>query len=415
MVLSTDASADYADRAYAALGAEAQKLWRQEWGQENRYHEVGLCFTAEPGKEAYVASSMENVQSLILAELEVNGPDAASSVLDSIQILNGLHDMLSVTKTGGASGTHGYLNRRSGWADADASMRFGRKKLESYHRVKFVTGTVTRLLFSATRDVVEGAVLDDGRVLRADLTVLAAGAWTPTLLDLRGRVVASGQILTYLDISDDEAEALSHTPVQLNMSTGMFVIPPPPPAKHIHYEDHMRRLYLKIARHGHGYMNYATIPNPEDPTQQPMTISVPHTNPSARTGAQPIPQEGVAACRDFLSSILDKSSPMHTRPFSFTRICHYADTPTGDFLLDYHPRYGGTLFLATGGNGHGFKFLPVIGDKIVDCIVGECPAEFKDKWCWKEAVFSEWPGDGSRGGRKGMILAEELEKGSHRI
>jgi sarcosine oxidase/L-pipecolate oxidase len=70
------------------------------------------------------------------------------------------------------------------------------------------------------------------------------------------------------------------------------------------------------------------------------------------------------------------------------------------------------LFLATGGSGHAFKFLPVIGDKIVECLVGKCPEEFREKWRWREAVsYEEWSGDVSRGGKRGMILEEELRVG----
>ena len=47
----------------------------------------------------------------------------------------------------------------------------------------------------------------------------------------------------------------------------------------------------------------------------------------------------------------------------------------------------------------------------MDCIQGQCPAEFKDKWAWPETradkVVTE---DGSRGGRPGMVLAEEFQR-----
>jgi sarcosine oxidase / L-pipecolate oxidase len=354
------------------------------------------------------------VTSLAVAEAVRTGADL-NTIQKWIQILDGKDGIREVTNTGGASGNHGYLNRRSGWADADAAMRYGRHKLEAFNRVTFVYGTVSRLLFSQDRKAISGAVLEDGREIRAAMTVLAAGAWSPMLIDLRGRVMATGQVVTYLDISDEEAEMFSQTPVQLNMSTGMFVIPPPAPSQQISYPDHARRLYLKIARHGFGYLHYVTIPHPEDPAQPPITISVPHTNPKHKIAAQPIPQEGIAACREFVNAILDPKSSITTRPFSVSRICHYADTPTGDFIIDYHPKYGKSLFLATGGNGHAFKFLPVVGEKIVDCILGKCPEEFKTKWCWPEANVGEWKGDGSRGGRRGMILAEELEKGRSRL
>jgi sarcosine oxidase/L-pipecolate oxidase len=96
------------------------------------------------------------------------------------------------------------------------------------------------------------------------------------------------------------------------------------------------------------------------------------------------------------------------RKFTKARICWYTDTPLGDFLITYHPSYPG-LFLATGGSGHGYKFLPAIGEKIVDTVEGRCPEEFKSKWTWLsqkvETVVTE---DGSRGGRPGMILKEEF-------
>ena len=89
-------------------------------------------------------------------------------------------------------------------------------------------------------------------------------------------------------------------------------------------------------------------------------------------------------------------------------------TATGDWLIDYHPRYNKSLFLATGESGHAFKFLPVIGDKVVECLVGKYPEEFRDKWRWREAVaYEEWPGDdGSKGGWFWKRNCGEMERKS---
>jgi sarcosine oxidase/L-pipecolate oxidase len=106
---------------------------------------------------------------------------------------------------------------------------------------------------------------------------------------------------------------------------------------------------------------------------------------------------------------------LRDRPFSKTRLCWYSDTANADFLIDYHPHWQ-NLFVATGDSGHAFKFLPVIGDKISDCIMRECPPQFRGKWDWKAkktpsasgmAVVTE---DGSRGGKPGLVLADELAK-----
>lgn len=85
--------------------------------------------------------------------------------------------------------------------------------------------------------------------------------------------------------------------------------------------------------------------------------------------------------------------------------------PSGNFLIDYHPEYDG-LFLATGGSGHGFKFFPVIGEKIVDAIELRLETELKELFSWPEKAVDDFVGceDGSRAGPRGMILQEELNK-----
>ncbi|KIW08401.1 hypothetical protein, variant [Verruconis gallopava] len=406
--------ADYANAAYAALGLEAQKHWRGEWGADNRYHEVGLCLTADAGQSEYVEKSLENVRALefiektpALAEPKPNGK--------AIESFSSHEELTAVTGTGGASGTMGYINRRSGWADAESSLRWLRKRVMAYKRVGFLSVGVEKLVFDPETGTVAGVELCDGNYLSADLIVLAAGAWSGSLIDLTGRVTATGQVLGYIEVTKQEAEALSQTPVQLNMSSGVFAIPPPHPEKIPQPPSQMGKgtLYLKIARHAWGYTNPTAIPHPEDASAGELTVSLPHTKPDAAKASQPIPKEGEDDLRAFLQAIIPPSSPLADiadRPFAFTRICHYADTPDGDFLIDYHPKYAKSLFIATGGSGHGFKFLPVIGDKIVDCMQGNRPSEFTNKWAWKEAAMDEWSLDGSRSGSRGLILKDELTK-----
>jgi sarcosine oxidase/L-pipecolate oxidase len=94
-------------------------------------------------------------------------------------------------------------------------------------------------------------------------------------------------------------------------------------------------------------------------------------------------------------------------------------------LVDYHPGWE-NLFIATGDSGHGYKFLPVLGDKILDVIEGK-GGELGQKWQWKEIqderVGRETDGryigliteDGSRGGYPGMILQDELAMRSSKL
>lgn len=39
--------------------------------------------------------------------------------------------------------------------------------------------------------------------------------------------------------------------------------------------------------------------------------------------------------------------------------------------------------MATGGSLHGWKFLPLVGEFVVDSINGVLPAVLQDKWSWE--------------------------------
>ncbi|CAO2647880.1 Nn.00g088020.m01.CDS01 [Neocucurbitaria sp. VM-36] len=380
---------DYAAAPYTRLATIAQKRWRTDFAPEH-YHQTGLAVTAWGPEQKYVSESLANVNAIGADKTEVlNSAEAIRRACG----LNGKDEW--------GSGSTGYVNWSSGWADAEGAMVWLRKELEKLNRVEFVTESVKKLVIDHKTDTVSGVRLSNSSELKADLTILAAGAWTAALIDLRGICKATGQALCYMPISAEEEAALSKQPTILNLSHGLFMIPP-------------SNGLLKIARHGHGYLNPTTIPNPEseDPNDT-ITASLPYT--SIDDPSQVVPIEGQRQCRDFLTAI-HPSLSIPSRPFTRSKICWYADTRNGDFLISYHPKYKG-LFVATGGSGHGFKFLPVIGDSILECIEGRTPEDFKGRWEWPaERVPEElWKGDGSRGGPIGLVLKEEMAKSKGKL
>lgn len=385
--------ADYADPAYAALAAEAQEEWRKQThpddlGAQGRYTETGLMVVADPaaptsGKKKsgldYVKSSYNNVRAL--------HPDQP----DKIQLLPSQAAIRDAYTTGGATGSWGYVNRLSGWANAEASMAWLYQRVLATKRVTFLNGTVASLLYSGSD--VTGVQLSTGETHTAALTILATGAWTPSLLNLTGRAVATGQVLAYLPLTDAEQAKLRNLPTLLNLSTGYFIITP-------------SNNVLKIARHAYGYLN----PNASNTDSQPATHL---THPEISSLVPPAEHKALRAALREMVPWRDLAE----RPFSATKLCWYTDTADGDFIVDYHPRHGG-LFLATGGSGHGFKFLPVIGERIVDVVLRRCPEAFKGKWAFekKDGRKKGWDQvvteDGSRGGVPGLILGEELAQGN---
>ncbi|KAI2012947.1 hypothetical protein LOZ39_001027 [Ophidiomyces ophidiicola] len=378
--------ADYANGAYAELATDAIEQWQAtEWGRDGRYTRNGLVLVSSDADGiAYVNQSYENVKAL-----DKDGKDVESlpTKADVQRVVPGYGT--------GKSVAGGYVNWGSGWGDAEAAVRFAKQKVDQTGRVQFKTGTVDRLLTTLGENgapaIVTGVQLSDSTVLHADLVILAAGAWTGRLVDLRCRADATGQVLAYIRITDEEQARFGNMPTILNLSTGMFIIPP-------------RNNVLKIARHAYGYRNPKTIPNPSQETGT-IETSLPEDDIH-------IPPEGEEACRAALREMLPA---LADRPFIKTRICWYSDTPKGDFLITHHPGYR-SLFLATGGSGHAFKFFPVIGDKVLDAIEGKLDANLKELWAWPASPSSATNGtpvvceDGSRSGLKGMILKDEMSR-----
>ncbi|KAL2854369.1 FAD dependent oxidoreductase [Aspergillus pseudoustus] len=372
--------ADYSHPTYAKLATEATDLWRRtEWGHDGRYTQNGLLLVYPDGDSTakdYTTKSYHNVKEL--------GEDA--------QFLPTKADVLRAAPAYGETlnVAGGYVNWSSGWADAEAGVRFAKRRIDEEGKVRFVTGQVTRLLFSEKDNkTVTGVTLTDNTTINADLVILATGAWTAALVDLRGRAVSTGQAIAYIRISDEEQCQLENMPTILNFATGIFIIPP-------------RNNVLKIARHAYGYHNPKAVPVPGSSRGETMHVSLPEQGVT-------IPLEGEAAFRTALTQLLPTFAD---RPFIDTRVCWYTDTPKGDFIITPHPSYS-QLFLATGGSGHAYKFFPIIGDKVVDALEGTLGPELRTLWAWPEAVDEnrfEGTEDGSRSGAKGLLLLEELAK-----
>lgn len=406
--------ADYVDAHYTALATAAQQEWWRhqgddELGGQGRYSESGLVLTAdEPAAGAPAAG--EKTGMYYTRESWRNVTEYAAKhgyAAERIKVLPDRDALNACLGTDTKPGDWGYLNTLSGWADAAKGMRWLYERVKATGRVEFVDAHVQQL--ESEGDRVVGARLADGSVLGADVVVAAAGAWTGELIDLRGRVEATGHVLGYIDISDEELAVLRTQPVALNLSSGLFVMPP-------------RERVLKVARHSFGYLNPATVhtalPLSPGRPRGPMVASRPATLRDG--GPLRLPREADADLRRALRDLVPVKG-LETRPWRETRLCWYADTRDGDWLVDWHPGWRG-LFVATGDSGHGYKFLPVLGDRVVECMLGRGGA-LGAKWRWKEVDDGDAAGrevdgrfrglvtrDGSRGGSPGMLLGEELAR-----
>ena len=274
-----------------------------------------------------------------------------------------------------------------------------------------------------------GVRLADGRALAAELTILATGAWTPALADLRGVAAARAQCVAYVPVSRDEQAALAACPVHFNVGSGMFLFPP-------------SRGEIKVARHAYGYANPVRVAAPygaPEADELPPPRETAGAAPGSASGTDgqntivvsapvfppDLPAHDAEDLKSFLQTALPGLHDVSTRPHK-GRLCWYLDTRSADFLVCHYPlpsvasaatdgasgaACGGRgpseaseanneptdnehgdprdtagrtheaatptptpttpsgLFLATAGSGHAFKFLPVLGARCVDVLL----------------------------------------------
>lgn len=247
---------------------------------------------------------------------------------------------------------YSYANLSAGWADARrAIVALG---LQCKQRgVSFSCGPQWAVSSLRTTDggkKITAVETTGGKVVHGDLFILATGAWTSGIVPMYNSVISTGQVLGFVKLTDQEVDKYKDLPICINLSSGWFSFPPHPESK-----------YLKIAVHGWGYTNTddrakksnqlsngAVIPAAEDEdeaVQASKYSQPPRRDPGDRPNFAPL--DGIHRLRQGLSAVVPE---LATREFERTAVCWYTDTPTGDFIMDYHPDHS-NLFLATGGSG----------------------------------------------------------------
>lgn len=98
----------------------------------------------------------------------------------------------------------------------------------------------------------------------------------------------------------------------------------------------------------------------------------PRTDPRAVTESQ------IAAMRTF---VRDAMPALADAPLERTRLCAYADTDDGHFVIDRDPTCAG-LLVATGDSGHALKFAPMLGEWIADACEGRSN-DFTERFRWR--------------------------------
>ena len=233
---------------------------------------------------------------------------------------------------------------------------------------------------------ITGIVTQDGNSHPADLVIVACGGWTPSLLPEIEQLVetTAGSVLSIQLPKDRQDLWDKYSPEKFpvwswrnriykshsNDVAGIYGLPRTPEG------------VIKMAFRGAKWTNYA---RKSEATGR--AISYPKTN------THQIPEEAMRVLRAFCEENMPDLLELE---LDRGRLCWYSDSVDNSFLIDYVPNSQG-LIVANGGSGHGFKFLPVLGEHVVD-VVERKDTPYTRLFKWREVP------DGKRNG---------LEEGPH--
>jgi sarcosine oxidase len=169
------------------------------------------------------------------------------------------------------------------------------------------------------------------REYTADRLIVAAGAWTSTLLpDLSLPLEPWRVFYAHYDSTNRERYTPENCPISIwDTPEGDYYVVP--------YLDERG---LKAGRHDAG--------QPVDPDDMNREV---HDHETAE-----------------LSTVLEKLMPGSTGPVLEAETCIYTMTPDQHFIIDRHPEHDQVVY-ACGFSGHGYKFASVFGEILADLAI----------------------------------------------
>jgi sarcosine oxidase/L-pipecolate oxidase len=335
---------DYNEPLYAALGLEAIDAWKSSKLFEGLYHVPGWVLSAYNLSVPFVEGSIATSKRLGVQGVECM---TAEQVRKRFPVVTGDLEGWNIN----------VWNPTAGWAPSGEALR--RMALAAQaNGVEYISGNrgYTKELIFSDSGRCTGVRSHDDTVHMADIVVLAAGAWTPSLIDLGEQMISKGHCVAHLQLSPAECQHYKAMPILDNLELGYFL----PPTEGVLKMAHSQYIINTLTNHITG-----------------ITTSVPHT--FTQHPADDFPTEIEAQMRSNLARVFPE---LTYRPFCYTRICWDADTVDRHFLISPHPDHS-NLFLATGGSSHGFKFMPILGKYIADMLEEKLDVKIAHAWRWR--------------------------------
>ncbi|WP_185731412.1 N-methyl-L-tryptophan oxidase [Larkinella rosea] len=179
-------------------------------------------------------------------------------------------------------------------------------------------------------------VKTDSTTYTSDKLIITAGAWTSQLIPaLPTSLTVTRQVVAWLDVEDQTAFALGDFPCWLveDPELGTFY-------------------------------GFPVLPSSEYPG--PTGLKLAHHFPGEKTNPdfadRSIQEKDAEALRHFVKNYIPAAG--HT--FRAFKSCLYTNSVDRNFIIDQLPGYDNRVTVACGFSGHGFKFVPVVGEILAD-------------------------------------------------
>lgn len=181
------------------------------------------------------------------------------------------------------------------------------------------------------------AVSTEKSVYTAEKLVIAAGAWTSRVIPkLKVKLDVTQQLLAWIEPPDRDEFSPESFPC-------WFVEDP-----------ELGTFYgFPQVRDGSG----------------PIGLKLAHHFPGVPCGPEGIDAQPSRLEEEKLRRFLRKYIPSAGVNFVYTRQCLYTYSPDAHFIIDHLPGSGSRVSIACGFSGHGFKFVPVVGEVLADLVM----------------------------------------------
>ncbi|KAJ5223871.1 hypothetical protein N7468_008413 [Penicillium chermesinum] len=412
------------DKDVQAASADLNKIFRASYGNEIHYQRLAMesrkAWVSEDEKRGFPERASSEQRLFVNSGMLRVQPSSTLSALEKETLENMERDGLRDTQFVKSSPDDRQRAQSLGWqaklldfdipnaspkvsyeSVLDSTAGFVRcskacahyQKVAAEKGVKFYfgpeVGTVKELRKeqsdTAGKPKVTGLVTKNGTVHDADIVVVAAGSFSTQILpDLSYHLESSGGSIATFKIDPNDTQLWEkYSPERFPVITWKTQ-PRPDSGKDtgsIYVLPRTPEGLVKIGYRGTKYTNFQDAPD-----NTPFTQDGQWSIPLSPEESLKLPEKSVYSIKQFVSIFLPEFDGV---PFHSTKLCWYTDSLDNSFVIDYVPEYAGkSVFVCTGGSGHGAKFLPILGRHAADILERheESSSFMRPFWRWRPDV-----------------------------